>query len=65
MNHDLEHHPVRVTDSNDDPEPLLVRWPDPSPLQSWWNQVMNGDSPLAKPRTSRAGGQQAPRLRSA
>lgn len=65
MNHDLEHRSARLIDSDDDPDPPSLRLPDPSPLQSWWDQVMGGGSPLAKPRTGRAGGQQAPRLRSA
>ncbi|MEU4414874.1 hypothetical protein ACIBEH_05585 [Nocardia salmonicida] len=65
MSHDLEHRPARITDSDNAPESSSLRWPDPSPLQSWWDQVMNGGSPLAKPRTASAGGQRAPRLRSA
>ncbi|WP_082844375.1 hypothetical protein [Nocardia salmonicida] len=65
MSHHLQHRPVRITDSDNDPEPPSLRWPDPSPLQSWWDQVMSGDSPLAKPRPARSGGQQTPRLRSA
>jgi hypothetical protein len=65
MNHDLEHSPARTTNSDDDPELTSLRWPDPSPLQSWWDKVMGGGSPLAKPGTSRMGGQQAPLLRTA
>jgi hypothetical protein len=63
MSQDLEHRPVRIIDSDDDPQPPSLCWPDPSPLQSWWDQVMSGGSPLEKPRTARAVGQQAPRLR--
>ncbi|MFE9789339.1 hypothetical protein ACFYO7_28565 [Nocardia salmonicida] len=65
MNHDLEHSPARFIDSDDDPEQTSLRWPDPSPLQSWWDKVMGGGSPLVKPRTTRSGRQQAPWLRSA
>ncbi|WP_194827860.1 hypothetical protein [Nocardia sp. XZ_19_231] len=65
MIHDLEHSPARFADSDDDPEQTSLSWPDPSPLQSWWDEVMGGGSPLAKPRTIRSSGQQAPSLRSA
>lgn len=31
----------------DAPDPVThdIRWPDPSPLQSWWSDVMEGGSP--------------------
>ncbi|MFF0545832.1 hypothetical protein ACWEVD_22670 [Nocardia thailandica] len=49
MSHELDN------ESTTDPE---VSWPDPSPLQSWWDRVMHGD--LAPPKTRR-GGQRAAR----
>ncbi|MGW5439220.1 hypothetical protein [Nocardia asteroides] len=42
-----------------------VSWPDPSPLQTWWNEVMGGADPAAALPPGRAGGQRAPRLRTA
>ncbi|MEU4417844.1 hypothetical protein AB0G00_32750 [Nocardia salmonicida] len=65
MNHNRDHRPVRITGSGNDSEAPSMRWPDPSPMQPWWDQVMGGGSPLGKPRTRRSGGQQAPHLRKA
>lgn len=27
-------------------EPAVVRWPDPSPLADWWDEVMRHDHPI-------------------
>ncbi|MCX4092430.1 hypothetical protein [Nocardia sp. alder85J] len=29
-----------VATTADDDRPVVVRWPDPSPLEDWWTQVM-------------------------
>ncbi|MEV0076763.1 hypothetical protein AB0H58_10150 [Nocardia neocaledoniensis] len=39
-----------------------VSWPDPSPLQAWWNDIMGGADPATRPRPPGPGGQRAPRL---
>lgn len=62
MQRDLEHRSARVTDTEEDLETPMVRWPDPSPLQSWWNQVMNAGS-AGNSATGRPRGQHARRLR--
>ncbi|MEU4839387.1 hypothetical protein [Nocardia testacea] len=28
-------------------EPAVVRWPEPSPLADWWDEVMRHDHPVA------------------
>jgi hypothetical protein len=28
-------------------EPAVVRWPEPSPLTDWWDEVMRHDHPIA------------------
>jgi hypothetical protein len=28
-------------------EPAVVRWPEPSPLADWWDEVMRRDHPIA------------------
>ncbi|WP_431937901.1 hypothetical protein [Nocardia grenadensis] len=38
--------PARVV-----PGDVDVRWPDPSPLQSWWTEIMDG---VSMPRPHRA-----------
>lgn len=40
----------------------FVRWPDPSPLQSWWADIMAGGPPN---RPTRAVSRARPRLRPA
>ncbi|MFF2392341.1 hypothetical protein [Nocardia sp. NPDC058114] len=39
-----------------------ARWPDPSPLQAWWKDIMAGGLPV---QPTRIPGQQARRLRTA
>ncbi|MFI8974216.1 hypothetical protein ACIGO9_15120 [Nocardia asteroides] len=61
MYHDLD---PRITDPTElDTAP--VSWPDPSPLQTWWNDIMAGADPATPARPAQSGGQQAPRLRTA
>lgn len=26
-------------------DPTVIRWPEPSPLDSWWTEIMDGVSP--------------------
>ncbi|MEU3012141.1 hypothetical protein [Nocardia asteroides] len=59
MNHELD---PRLTESAEADDTAPVCWPDPSPLQAWWNDIMAGGDPAQVTRTS---GQRAPRLRSA
>ncbi|MEV6061005.1 hypothetical protein [Nocardia asteroides] len=56
MYHDLDPRITEPTEMDTAP----VRWPDPSPLQAWWNDIMAGTDPAA-----RGSGQRAPRLRPA
>ncbi|MFI5498068.1 hypothetical protein ACIA5E_03315 [Nocardia asteroides] len=56
MYHDLDPRITEPTEMDTAP----VRWPDPSPLQAWWNDIMAGTGPAA-----RGSGQRAPRLRPA
>ncbi|WP_169333313.1 hypothetical protein [Nocardia testacea] len=28
-------------------EPAVVRWPEPSPLAGWWDEIMRHDHPIA------------------
>ena len=39
----------------------FVSWPDPSPLQSWWDQVMHEHR--IPPASGRRSGQKAPKRR--
>lgn len=45
-------------------ETPIVRWPEPSPLQSWWTEIMGEmpRSPEAPAKRSRSGGQTSSRL---
>ncbi|WP_167659960.1 hypothetical protein [Nocardia mangyaensis] len=39
-------------------EPAVIAWPEPSPLDAWWTEVMDGVTPLREPRPQ----QSLPRL---
>lgn len=32
-------------------ETTVVRWPEPSPLDTWWTEIMDGVSPLGESRS--------------
>ncbi|MFC8381247.1 hypothetical protein [Nocardia sp. NPDC057272] len=34
-------------------DPTAIRWPEPSPLEPWWTEIMDGVSPLHLPRPDR------------
>ncbi|MEV0685023.1 hypothetical protein AB0I35_14280 [Nocardia sp. NPDC050378] len=52
-------HPVfDTTEPATEPDATVVSWPEPSPLQSWWNDIMQG----VKPPRTRTGGQKSSHL---
>ncbi|PKV98500.1 hypothetical protein ATK86_0520 [Nocardia fluminea] len=50
--------------SDSESEAAVVRWPEPSPLQSWWTEIMGGISRPSQAPTKRrrSGGQTSSRL---
>ncbi|GAD85940.1 hypothetical protein [Nocardia asteroides] len=58
MYHDLDPRITELTEMDTAP----VRWPDPSPLQAWWNDIMAG---TGTDLAARRAGHRAPRLRPA
>lgn len=58
MSRELDHRPAQL----DHPAPFgdasFVSWPDPSPLQSWWDQVM-GDHVIPTAGSTRRRGHKA------
>ncbi|MFC4128205.1 hypothetical protein [Nocardia rhizosphaerae] len=45
MTDELDADPTRPEPA---PETPFVDWPDPSPLQSWWLDIMDGGSPATR-----------------
>ncbi|MGW5437086.1 hypothetical protein [Nocardia asteroides] len=31
-------------------EPVVIHWPEPSPLDTWWTEIMDGVPPPHRPR---------------
>ena len=58
MNRDLDTDTTRSEPARETP---FVRWPDPSPLDSWWIDIMDGGS-AAGPAPTTDGGR-TPRVR--
>lgn len=39
-----------ATDRKIPVEPAVIAWPEPSPLDAWWTEVMDGVTPSREPR---------------
>ncbi|MFC4376091.1 hypothetical protein ACFO5K_18505 [Nocardia halotolerans] len=54
---------LETPDPVTEPDAPFVHWPEPSPLHSWWTEIMEGVAPhRTGTGRSRTGGQQSSRL---
>ncbi len=45
MTSDLDDDPFDMTPADPEEEDPTVHWPEPSPLQSWWTDIMGAKKP--------------------